>query len=105
MAAMHASSFLANYEGHPFMQPISSNKALVYSLSFFVLVIFATASEAVPELNDALSLVLSPSAEFRKQIILLIVADIALSVGLSRAIGAVAVSVRGRSAEKRAKAL
>ena len=31
MAAMHAASFLANYDGHPFMQPLSANKPLMYS--------------------------------------------------------------------------
>ncbi|CAE7572453.1 Atp13a1, partial [Symbiodinium sp. CCMP2456] len=28
MAAMHAASFLANYDGHPFMQPLSANRPL-----------------------------------------------------------------------------
>merc|ERR1719188_2425908 len=66
IAAMHASSFLANYEGHPFMQPMSSNRALVYSLGLFVVVIFTTASEVLPELNSSLSLVVSPDANFRQ---------------------------------------
>eukprot|EP00438_Fugacium_kawagutii_P030764 Skav215269 [mRNA] locus=scaffold2881:117638:120661:+ [translate_table: standard] len=71
MAAMHAASFLANYDGHPFMQPLSANKPLMYSLIFFVAVIVACASEVIPDLNHSLSLVLSPSPEFQRKILLL----------------------------------
>merc|ERR1712113_793642 len=62
MAATHASSFLANYEGHPFMQPMTSNKPLLYSLIFFVFVIFTTGAESIPELNTMLSMVPYPNA-------------------------------------------
>jgi len=103
MAAMHASSFLANYEGHPFMQPLTANKPLLYSLSVFVLLIFATGSEVIPEFNSALSLVPSPNEDFRRQVVTLLMLDVGLSVGLSRLIGAVAVHLGGSAAEKRAK--
>mmetsp|Transcript_100697 Transcript_100697/g.285379 ORF Transcript_100697/g.285379 Transcript_100697/m.285379 type:complete len:1193 (-) Transcript_100697:154-3732(-) len=105
MAAMHASSFLANYEGHPFMQPLTANRPLLYSLALFVLVIFAAASEAVPELNAALSLASSPSDEFRQKVVCLVMADIGLSVLLSKLVSALAVHVKGRGAEKRARQL
>eukprot|EP00933_Yihiella_yeosuensis_P005411 TRINITY_DN10991_c0_g1_i1.p1 TRINITY_DN10991_c0_g1~~TRINITY_DN10991_c0_g1_i1.p1 ORF type:complete len:1210 (+),score=234.21 TRINITY_DN10991_c0_g1_i1:50-3679(+) len=103
MAAMHASSFLANYEGHPFMQPLSANKALTYSLILFVTLIFACASEAIPELNESLSLVLSPNEEFRQKMMMLVVADISLSVLLSRGISFLAVHLRKEAAERHAK--
>merc|ERR1711920_107870 len=105
MAAMHASSFLANYEGHPFMQPMTSNKPLLYSLIFFVFVIFTTGSESIPELNSALSMVPSPSAEFRQNILMLLAADIGLSVGFSFIVGKLAIYLRGRAAERRARSL
>merc|ERR1712039_139878 len=103
MAATHASSFLANYDGHPFMMPLTTNKPLLYSLSFFLLMIFATGSEAIPELNELLSLVPCPTPEFRQRILMLLVADIGLSVGLSQAVGALAVYIRGGAAERIAR--
>lgn len=105
MAAMHAASFLANYEGHPFMQPLTANRSLLYSLSFFVLMIFTTAYEVLPDLNSALSLVASPNDDFRQQMIILVAIDIGLSVALSRAVGALAVFLRGQAAERRAQEL
>jgi len=105
MAAMHAASFLANYDGHPFMQPLSANKPLMYSLIFFVTVIVACASEVIPDLNHSLSLVLSPSPEFQRKILLLVVGDIALSFGTARCISLLALHWRGRSAEQRAHQL
>lgn len=105
IAAMHASSFLANYEGKPFMQPLSSNKALLYSLGFFVFVIFLTASELVPSINSGLSLVLSPTPEFRREICLLLAADIGLTALVSRSLNSLAVHLKGQAAERRAKAM
>lgn len=105
IAAMHASSFLANYEGHPFMQPLTSNKPLFYALILFVTVVFTCAFEVVPELNSSLSLVESPSDEFRQKLCFILFADIALSVSLSKAVDWYAIWLRGRAAEKKAKAL
>jgi len=105
VAAMHASSFLANYEGRPFMQPMWSNRALAYSLGAFVILVLLLAAEVVPELNSALSLVPSPSEEFRWRIVTLVVADIALSVLLSKAVSSFALMSRGRAAERRAQDL
>ncbi|CAE7161192.1 SPF1 [Symbiodinium pilosum] len=59
----HAASFLANYDGHPFMQPLSVNRPLMYSLVLFVTAIIACASEVTPDLNHSLSLVLSPNED------------------------------------------
>mmetsp|Transcript_73771 Transcript_73771/g.211584 ORF Transcript_73771/g.211584 Transcript_73771/m.211584 type:complete len:157 (-) Transcript_73771:54-524(-) len=103
IAAMHASSFLANYEGHPFMQPMRTNKPLLYSLSFFVFLIFATGAELIPDLNSLLSLVPFPSDEFRGEILKLLVLDIGLSVGLSCAISALAVRLGASAAERHAQ--
>ena len=105
MAAMHAASFLANYDGHPFMQPLSANKPLMYSLIFFVCVIVACASEVLPELNHSLSLVLSPSPDFQRKILFLVLGDITFSFAISRCISFVAISWRGKQAEQRAQKL
>jgi len=105
MSAMHASSFLSNYEGHPHMTPLTQNKPLLYALICFITMIVALANESVPELNDSLSLVLSPTDEFRKKLVGLVIADVCISFGLSQAVGIVASQMRGRAAEKRAQRL
>jgi len=105
MASMHASSFLANYEGHPFMQPLTENRPLLFSLIFFVTVLFTVASETIPELNSSLSLVVSPSAAFQQQLLVTIAVDIGLSVSMAKAVSTLAVRLRGRAAEKRAQSL
>lgn len=105
IATMHASSFLANYEGHPFMQPLTANKPLVYSLSVFVAVILLCASEILPDLNELASLVPSPNEEFRNKFFMILVGDLVLSVSLSKCVDWLAVSMRGRAAEERAKIL
>jgi len=103
--AMHASSFLANYDGLPFVEPLSSNRALACSLGAFVAAILALAAEVAPGLNSALSLVPSPSADFRWLVLALVAIDIGLSVLLSRAVRALALWSRGRAAERRAREL
>eukprot|EP00401_Gymnodinium_catenatum_P001329 CAMPEP_0117554754 /NCGR_PEP_ID=MMETSP0784-20121206/50919_1 /TAXON_ID=39447 /ORGANISM="" /LENGTH=1002 /DNA_ID=CAMNT_0005351933 /DNA_START=110 /DNA_END=3117 /DNA_ORIENTATION=+ len=105
MAAMHASSFLANYEGHPFMQPLRSNKSLVYALLLYISTIFATTFEVVPELNTYLSLVESPNEDFRQQLTILVAVDISFAVCLPMAVNSLALSLQGRAAERRARAL
>eukprot|EP00927_Polykrikos_kofoidii_P045766 TRINITY_DN39872_c0_g1_i1.p1 TRINITY_DN39872_c0_g1~~TRINITY_DN39872_c0_g1_i1.p1 ORF type:complete len:1276 (+),score=203.55 TRINITY_DN39872_c0_g1_i1:410-3829(+) len=104
-AAMHISTFLANYEGHPFMQPFTTNRPLLYGTVIFIATIFLCASEAVPDVNELLSLVPSPSEDFRNKILALLAADIICSVTFARSINAYAVWSRGRSAEQRAREL
>merc|ERR1711924_388206 len=99
------SSFLANYEGHPFMQPLTSNKPLLYSTISYVTVVFTCAAEVIPELNSSLSLVESPNDDFRQKLCWMLAADIGLSVSLSKAVDWYAIWSRGHAAEKRAKAL
>lgn len=105
MATMHASSFFANYEGHPFMQPITSNKALLYGLVGFLGIILTCATEILPDLNEMLSLVQCPTPGLRAQVLSLVLADIVLSISLTRALNFVAIRMRGRAAERRARAM
>lgn len=104
-SAMHISSFIANYEGMPFMQPMRDNRALMYSIVFFVGTLFLAASDAIPELNDGLSVVLAPSDEVRNQILVLLAADIVGACLLARAVTSIATHLRGKAAEKRAREL
>merc|ERR1712216_674856 len=103
MAAMHASSFLANYEGHPFMMPMFANKALVYALGAFVVTLFFLAAEVVPEINEELSLVAFPNENFRNSILQLLAIDIGVSVGLSRLINFIAIRLGSNAAEQHAQ--
>jgi len=105
IATMHASSFLANYEGHPFMQPLNANKSLRNALIAFVAVIFLCATEVMPDLNEMLSLVPSPNDEFRNKITMMLLGDLFFSVGLSKMVDRYAIWLRGRAAEKRAEEL
>jgi len=103
MAASHVASFLANYEGQPFMQPLTSNRPLLFSLIMFVGLIFATASEAIPELNEMLSLVVSNDPAFRQNLLTLLAADIGLAVLFAKSVSYMSLRHRARASERRAK--
>jgi len=102
-AVMHASSFLANYEGRPFMQKFSNNRALLYLMSMFLFWIFFLALEVSPDFNSLFSLVPSPHEDFRQQIIMLLVADLAFSVLPCWGINTLAVWLREHSAKRDAR--
>eukprot|EP00928_Gymnodinium_smaydae_P022642 TRINITY_DN18954_c0_g1_i3.p1 TRINITY_DN18954_c0_g1~~TRINITY_DN18954_c0_g1_i3.p1 ORF type:complete len:1034 (+),score=247.42 TRINITY_DN18954_c0_g1_i3:655-3756(+) len=102
-AAMHISSFLANYEGRPFMQPLTENRPLLAGMAIFIATLFACAAEIVPELNEFLTLVESPSEDFRTQLLTLLACDILGSVLLARSVTSLATWLRGRSAEAAAR--
>merc|ERR1712187_792234 len=71
----------------------------------FLLVIFATAAEVLPELNSALSLVESPDDGFRQKLLCMLAVDVGASVLLPMAVNSLAIYLRGRAAERRAKQL
>jgi len=103
IAAMHCSSFLANYEGAPFMTSLRSNKPLFYMLSLFVLLIAATGFEVLPELNMGLSLVPFPNDDFRRQILILLAIDLLLPLVVSFTISSIATRLAMAAAERHAK--
>merc|ERR1712110_186141 len=102
-SSMHITSFLANYEGEPFMQPYSTNKPLLYGSIFFVWMLAVTTTEVIPDLNELLSLVAFPSADFRNQILTLLAVDIVAPIFFARSVAAVAHRLRDQAAERRAK--
>ncbi|KAK9372997.1 uncharacterized protein V1513DRAFT_419048 [Lipomyces chichibuensis] len=55
--AQQVSTFVVNYQGRPFRENISENKAMYYGLAGAGLLSLAGASEILPELNEKLRLV------------------------------------------------
>ncbi|PFH36293.1 hypothetical protein BESB_044850 [Besnoitia besnoiti] len=76
IASMHASTFLSNYEGAPFMAPLLENRPLFVTLGFLVGLLLLLVFEVLPELNETLSLVPFPSYEFKTQIVALVFLDL-----------------------------
>jgi len=105
MATSHASSFLSNYEGHPFMMPMSSNKSLFNALIVFIMAIIILSCEVMPALNESLSLVLAPDETMKWKIVMLLLGDLAVTVGVSKVIRSVALYREGQSVEERARQL
>lgn len=105
MASMHISSFVANYEGMPFMQPLSSNRPLLVAMGVFIATLLLTVSEVCPDFNELLSLVPSPTSDFHYQLVVLLVADIVGPVLLATCVNTVAAWTRGRAAEAKARSL
>lgn len=84
---VQVNTFLANYCGHPFMESLQDNKALVYLLAgtYFVLIVAAT--EAISPLNSMLQLAPAPSAAFRWQFVALLIADTVGANGFDALVG------------------
>ncbi|CEM01515.1 unnamed protein product [Vitrella brassicaformis CCMP3155] len=90
IASMHVSSFLANYEGAPFMLPFFDNKLMLYGVGIFIGVLGILVTETVPDLNELFSLVKFPTAQFRHLMTLLVLLDIGGTWLLATVIGIVA---------------
>lgn len=76
IASMHASTFLSNYEGAPFMTPLFQNRPLCTTLAFLVGTLLLLVFEVFPEFNAWLSLVPFPNQEFKQQIVSLVFLDL-----------------------------
>eukprot|EP00921_Rhytidocystis_pertsovi_P002401 GHVQ01004101.1.p1 GENE.GHVQ01004101.1~~GHVQ01004101.1.p1 ORF type:complete len:1226 (+),score=142.92 GHVQ01004101.1:65-3742(+) len=85
LASMHASSFLSNYVGKPFMTPLCENRGLVFMLLTFVLLLMVGVTEICPAANAALSLVPAPDRNFKWKLTGLVVCDVCLSWFLATA--------------------
>ncbi|CAG2189075.1 ATP13A1 [Mytilus edulis] len=73
--ALQVSTFAVNYRGKPFMESLTENKPLLYSLVFSGGAITALASGTVPELTEQFELVELPT-EFRNTVLQILAADI-----------------------------
>jgi len=69
------SVFLVNYKGEPFMQSITKNKALLYSLLACAFLMLAACLEVSPELNQYMELAALPSWQARWLVFALLSGD------------------------------
>eukprot|EP01069_Polyplicarium_translucidae_P002763 Polyplicarium_translucidae@DN2124_c0_g1_i3.p1 len=91
-SALHAASFLANYEGAPFARPMSENRVLYRGIIIFLLGLLCIVFELFPDLNSALTLVpiMTPEVEavdpwLRTKLLAIIGSDLLLSFIAGRA--------------------
>lgn len=83
--ALQVSTFAVNYRGEPFMESLTENKPLLYSLIFSGGAITCLASGIVPELTEQFELVHLPP-EFRNTVLQVLAADIMGSFLIDRII-------------------
>eukprot|EP00559_Dactyliosolen_fragilissimus_P004534 CAMPEP_0184855366 /NCGR_PEP_ID=MMETSP0580-20130426/642_1 /TAXON_ID=1118495 /ORGANISM="Dactyliosolen fragilissimus" /LENGTH=1656 /DNA_ID=CAMNT_0027349867 /DNA_START=15 /DNA_END=4985 /DNA_ORIENTATION=- len=77
--------FVVNLQGRPFMTGLTENRPLLWSLIATFVLTFMFASESVPGLNKYFQLVPFPNEEFRDFILKILIADVALTLLLDRA--------------------
>ncbi|XP_064615938.1 endoplasmic reticulum transmembrane helix translocase-like [Liolophura sinensis] len=81
--ALQVSTFAVNYKGIPFMEGLTENKPLLFSLIFSVSAIVALASGVVPDVNNHFELVTLPE-EFCVVVLLVLSADISTAFVVDR---------------------
>mmetsp|Transcript_53184 Transcript_53184/g.121531 ORF Transcript_53184/g.121531 Transcript_53184/m.121531 type:complete len:591 (-) Transcript_53184:302-2074(-) len=95
-AGMHLSSFLANYQGAPFLVPITQNRGFMAGLGIFSSVMFFSAAEVMPDLTHSfLSLSLAPSEAARNQLVGLLVLDVGGAVAVGAGVNALQQAYAG----------
>ncbi|XP_042234458.1 endoplasmic reticulum transmembrane helix translocase-like [Homarus americanus] len=80
---LQISTFAINYRGHPFMESLLENKALLYSLMGSGGVVLALSLGVIPEFAEQFEIVDFPS-EYRFMLVKVLVADFALSLIVDR---------------------
>eukprot|EP00916_Digyalum_oweni_P016690 GHVL01027353.1.p1 GENE.GHVL01027353.1~~GHVL01027353.1.p1 ORF type:complete len:507 (+),score=117.71 GHVL01027353.1:1401-2921(+) len=86
VASMNISSFIANYEGPPFIAPLSENKLLQNGLIFYIICLLIFVAEIFPDFNIALELVLAPTFSLRLIFVALVLIDMIFSISGARLI-------------------
>ncbi|KAK6631960.1 hypothetical protein RUM44_006990 [Polyplax serrata] len=81
--AFQVATFAVNYRGHPFMESLWENRALMMSLVGSAAAILSLAFGIFPELSEYLEIV-DFSSEFRWVLVQVLFADFILSFGLDR---------------------
>lgn len=76
--------FVVNLQGPPFMNGLTENRPLLWSLIATFILTFMFASESVPGLNKYFQLVPFPDKAFRDYILQILVADVFISFGFDR---------------------
>jgi len=82
--AMTTVTFMANYQGHPFMESLRENSALFKSLLGMFALMLTCACEIASPLNELLELAPLPSVEFRAELVGLMVLDLIGTLVYSR---------------------
>ncbi|KAH0473901.1 MAG: uncharacterized protein KVP18_002356 [Porospora cf. gigantea A] len=103
LASMHAASFLANYEGEPFVISFWKNTVLSRGLLLFCGFLLLVVFEYSPMLNEKLSLVPLPTGEFKISLIIMVIADLVLSWSWSKGCRIWGRSLEMQKAEDRMK--
>ncbi|XP_049787588.1 endoplasmic reticulum transmembrane helix translocase [Schistocerca cancellata] len=81
--ALQVATFAINYRGHPFMESLTENKALLYSIVGSAAAILILAMGLVPEMAYQFEIVEFP-AEFRVILVQVLIADFVLSFVVDR---------------------
>lgn len=76
--------FVVNLQGRPFMNGLTENRPLLWSLVATFILTFMFASESVPGLNKYFQLVPFPDEAFRDYILKILVADVMISFSFDR---------------------
>lgn len=76
--------FVVNLQGRPFMNGLTENRPLLWSLVATFILTFMFASESVPSLNKYFQLVSFPDEDFRDYILKILIADVVVSMILDR---------------------
>ena len=80
----YVATFLGNYQGEPFMQPIFRNRALIISLCICISMVILLTTGILPGLNHALDIVVGETWEFRFHLLGVFALDIAIVFVLDR---------------------
>nr|XP_046186653.1 endoplasmic reticulum transmembrane helix translocase-like isoform X3 [Oncorhynchus gorbuscha] len=81
--AMQMATFAINYKGHPFMESLSENRPLLWSIALSVLAIVGLLSGSSPEFNEQFALVDIPT-EFKLVIARVLVVDFVAALLVDR---------------------
>ncbi|KAL5483774.1 hypothetical protein EMCRGX_G020188 [Ephydatia muelleri] len=94
---MQLSNFAVNYKGHPFMESLRENKALLYSLLVSAAVVFVLALGVLPDLSASLQIV-NFTDEFKQKLLVVLLGDLvgafAVDWVLSRFLGTGSLRIR-----------
>ncbi|XP_077476188.1 endoplasmic reticulum transmembrane helix translocase [Stigmatopora argus] len=81
--AMQMATFAINYKGHPFMESLSENRPLLWSIALSGLAIVGLLSGSSPEFNEQFALVEIPT-EFKMIIAQVLVVDFVTALAVDR---------------------
>ncbi|KAE9554755.1 hypothetical protein FO519_002016 [Halicephalobus sp. NKZ332] len=81
--ALQVATFAVNYRGRPFMEGLTENKPMLYSVMGSALGVFALAANLMPELNEQIQLVQLPD-DFRRTLVICVVGDFLATFAIDR---------------------